>query len=325
VRTSFLQRVPFSNRAFRLLAPFYPAAFEQLDLSEYDLIVSSTTAWSKGVRFRPDAFHVCYIHTVSRFVFDYERYVGGFTARGAATLLTRPLVTRLARWDIEAARRPSAYIASSHNAAERIRRYYGREALVVPCPVDVDRFSIGLGDGDFFLAVSRLLPYKRLELAIGAAAMANVALKIVGQGPAEAALRRIAKGTRTEFLGVVSDAELGRLMGRARAVVVPGEEDFGLVALEANASGRPAIAYARGGALETVRGGVTGEFFEDAQPAALARLLEDFDPSRYDPRVLRAHAETFRPERFIERLRTTIDALIAERNSAASSQPLQQR
>lgn len=314
VHTSFLQRIPGSNRIFRWLAPLYPMAFERLDLSAYDLIVSSTTAWAKGVRFRADAFHVCYIHTVSRFVFDYQNYVSRLGGR-RVPFLARPVVARLARWDVEAARRPSALIASSLNAARRVQRYYGREATVVPCPVDVDRFHVGPGDGDYFLVVSRLLPYKRVDLAIAACAHANVALKIVGRGPAERALREAAKGTQTEFLGALTDERLADVMGNARAVIVPGEEDFGLVALEANAAGRPALVYGHGGALETVIPGETGEFFDEPDAESLVRVIARFDASRFDPQRLRMHAETFSPGRFIERFRTAVDALVAERSA----------
>ncbi len=162
VRTSALQRLPGATRYFRYLAPLYPAAFERFDLSSYDVVVSTTTAWAKGVRFRPDAVHACYIHTVSRFAFAYDAYVGGF---GIGTL-ARPIVRRLVAWDREAAKRPTAFIANSRNVAERVRRYYGRDAFVAHCPVDLERFAVGSGDGAYALVVSRLLPYKRVELAI---------------------------------------------------------------------------------------------------------------------------------------------------------------
>ena len=307
VHTSALQRLPYAERYFRYLAPFYPSAFEHFDLSSYDLVVSSTTAWAKGVITRPDATHVCYINTVSRFAFDYERYVGGF----GIGMLARPVVSELVEWDLRAAKRPTAFVANSHNVARRIERYYGREAFVLPCPVDVERFAVGGGGGDYFLAVSRLLPYKGIDRAIAACALANVKLRIVGTGPAQSELERAASGTQTEFCGALSDTELGEMMGAARAVIVPGEEDFGLVPIEANASGRPAIALGRGGALETILPGITGEHFSDPAPESLAAVLRDFDPSRYDPGVLRAHAETFAPSRFIERLRSLVAAVQA--------------
>ncbi|GAC1444538.1 MAG: glycosyltransferase family 4 protein [Vulcanimicrobiaceae bacterium] len=300
VRTSFLQALPGSTRYFRALAPFYPAAFESFDLSAYDTIVSTTTAWAKGVRFRPGATHVCYIHTVSRFAFAYDAYVGGLAGGKTALLarLAKPAIGRLVAWDRAAALRPTAFVANSRNVAARVRKYYGRESFVVHCPIDVDRFEVGPGGGDYALIVSRLLPYKRVDLAIAACARANVPLAIVGTGPAEAALKSAACGTRTEFCGALSDAALRERMAHARVVILPGEEDYGLVPLEANASGRPTIAYGAGGALETIRPGVTGEFFSEPTADSLAGALERFDPARYDSAVLRAHAERFGPEPF---------------------------
>ena len=233
MRTSFLQRVPFACRYFRYLAPLYPAAFESFDLRAYDLIVSTTTSWAKGVRFRPDAVHVCYIHTVSRFVFDYERYVGGFRL-GA---LARPIVRYLVEWDKQAARRPTVFIANSRNVAARIKTYYGRDAEVLPCPVDVDRFMLGPGTGDYAVVVSRLLPYKRIDLAVDACRIAGIPLKIIGSGPAEMALRRRARDADIVFLGQVDDATVNRVVGDARVALLPGEEDFGLVPLEAARGG----------------------------------------------------------------------------------------
>ncbi|GAC1299616.1 MAG: glycosyltransferase [Vulcanimicrobiaceae bacterium] len=319
VRTSVLQAFPGSKHYFRLLAPLYPAAFEHFDLSAFDTIVSTTTAWAKGVRFRSDAVHVCYIHTVSRFAFAYEQYVGGLTAggpRGLVAPLARSVVGRLVAWDRAAARRPTAFIANSQNVARRVRAYYGREAFVAHCPVDVDRFAVGPGDGDYYLVVSRLLPYKRIDLAIAAAELANVRLLIVGSGPARAKLEAAAAGTRTEFLGALSDGDLRALIGRARAIVLPGEEDYGLVPLEANASGRPAIAFGRGGALETIKPGITGEHFADATPLSLADTLRRFDADRYDPAVLRAHAESFGPEPFKARFGALVDEIVRSGPSA---------
>jgi glycosyltransferase involved in cell wall biosynthesis len=318
VRTSALQMLPFSNRYFRLLAPLYPAAFESFDLTAYDVVLSSTTSWSKGVRVRPGATHVCYINTVSRFAFAYDSYVGGFAAGFGA--LARPLIGPLVAWDRRAAMRPSAYVANSRNVARRIRKYYGREAYVLHCPVDVDRFTVGEGAGGFYLVVSRLLPYKRVDLAIAACALAGAPLIVVGSGPAEAALKAAAVGTRTEFLGSLSDAQLREVMGNARAVILPGEEDYGLVPLEANAAGRPALAYGRGGALETIEPGLTGEHFAEPTPASLAAVMERFEPDRYDPARLRAHAERFGPERFKRSLRAIVDEVVSSRSSPAAGE-----
>jgi glycosyltransferase involved in cell wall biosynthesis len=248
--------------------------------------------------------HVCYINTVARFVFDAARYVG---ASGPARL-ARPLIERLAAWDVRAAQRPTRFVANSRNVAARVRRWYGREADVLPCPVDVDRFTIGAGRGDYFIVVSRLLAYKRIDTAIAACALAGVPLHVVGTGPDERRLKGLAAGTRTTFHGAVDDATRNALVGDARAAILPGEEDFGLVPLEAAAAGRATIALAAGGALETVIDGETGAFFERPDPAALAAAIRAFDPDTFDPARLRAHAEEFRPERFIARLRAIVEA-----------------
>ncbi len=297
--------MPGANRNFRSLAPFYPRAFEAFDFSEYDTIVSSTTAWAKGILIPPHAVHVCYINTVSRFAFAYDEYVG---ALGAAGALARPVVNRLIHWDRKAALRPTRFVANSRNVAARIAKYYGREADVLNCPVDVDRFSVGTGSGDYFIVASRLLPYKRIDLAMRAASVAGVPLIVAGTGPAEGALRELARETGTSMLGYVDDAKLNDLIGNARAAILPGEEDFGLVPLEAAAAGRPTIAYRAGGALETIVEGTTGSYFDEPSAESLAGALRDFDAGRFDAATLRAHAERFAPDRFIARLREIVAA-----------------
>ena len=310
VRTSFLQYFPYKQRLFRAFAPLYPRAFESFDLRAYDTIVSSTTAFAKGVIVPPGAVHVCYINTVSRFVIDDGRYVGGF---GTGPLV-RALVGRLADWDRRAAARPTRFVANSKNVAERVKRYYGRGADVLACPVDVDRFTLGPGRGEYFAVVSRLLAYKQIERAIEACARANVPLHVAGTGPHEPALRAAARGTQTVFHGYLDDAAVNALVGDARAVILPGEEDFGLVPLEAAAAGTPTIALRAGGACETIVEDVTGAFFDDPNVASLAAALARFDRTRYAPDRLRAHAETFAPPRFI----AALAAIVTE---TRSSQP----
>jgi glycosyltransferase involved in cell wall biosynthesis len=308
VRSSYLARVPFSNRYFRMLAPFYPRAFESFDLRGFDAIVSSTTSWAKGVRFPPNAVHVCYINTVSRFAFASDAYV----PRAA-----RPLIGRLIAWDREAAKRPTRFVANSRNVAERIANFYGRDSDVLHCPVDLERFSVGAGAGGYFVVASRLLPYKRIDLAIRAASIAGVRLFVAGTGPAERSLRAAAKGTTTTLLGYVSDERLNELLGNARAAIVPGEEDFGLVPLEAAAAGRPTIAYRGGGALETIAEGETGTFFDEPNADSLAEKLRTFDSAGYEPNRLRAHAERFSPARFTEGLRSIVERVYREKAGCA--------
>jgi glycosyltransferase involved in cell wall biosynthesis len=229
------------------------------------------------------------------------------------TRLVRPLVDRLVAWDRAAAMRPTRLVANSRNVAARIRKYYGRDADVLHCPVDIDRFGVGRGNGDYFMVASRLLPYKRIDLAIRAASLAGVRLLIAGSGPAEASLRTMAKGTTTTMLGYVSDVRLNELLRNARAAIVPGEEDFGLVPLEAAAAGRPTIAYRGGGALETIVEGDTGAFFDDANSESLAGALRTFDASHFDPQHLRKHAEKFAPSQFIERLHRIVAQVYREK------------
>ncbi len=305
VRTSFLAKIPGANRYFRYLAPLYPRAFERFDFTGYDTIVSSTTSWAKGIIVPPGAVHVCYAHTVSRFAFAYESYVGGLGPRA----LAKPLVSRLVEWDKRAAQRPTQFVASSRNAAERIKRYYGRESIVLHCPVDLDRFSVGTGNGEYFFIASRLLPYKRIDRAIAAANLARVPLLVAGTGPAEESLRELARGTTTTMLGFVSDERVNELLGNARAAILPAQEDFGLLPLEAAACGRPVIALRAGGALETIVEGETGEYFDEETPESLAAVLRSFEDRRYDGQRLRAHAQTFAPDRFIERLRAIVEQI----------------
>lgn len=309
VRTSYLARIPGANRYFRYLAPLYPRAFESFDLSAYDTIVSSTSAWAKGVRVAPGAVHICYTSTVSRFAFAYDQYVGGF---GLGTL-ARPLVKRLIAWDAASAALPTQYVANSATVAQRIREYYHRDAIVLHPPVDLDRFRVGAGSGDYFFIASRLLPYKRVDLAIEAAKRANVKLIVAGSGPSEAALRELARGSTTTMLGFVDDETVARLLGDAIAVILPGEEDFGLVPLEAAATGRPTIAYRAGGARETVVEGETGSFFDEQTPEALAEVLRRFDPRAYSVERLRAHAAAFGPQRFVAGLKEIVEHVRAQR------------
>jgi glycosyltransferase involved in cell wall biosynthesis len=309
VHTSALARLPSANKRFRYLAPLYPRAFESFDLSAFDVIVSSTSSWAKGVRFNKEAVHVCFIHTVSRFLFDYERYVGGF---GIGTL-AKPVVKHLVQWDLKAAQRPTHYVANSHTVADRVREFYHRSADVLHSPADIGRFTVGKGDSDYFFIASRLLPYKRIDLAIDAAQLAGVKLLVAGTGPSEKALRERAAGTTTEMLGYVSDSEMNRLMGSAQAAILPGEEDLGLVPLEAAAAGRPTIAYRGGGARETVVDGETGAFFDEPTPQSLASVLRSFDSRAFDPQLLRAHAERFSPDRFVTEFRRIVERVARER------------
>ncbi|MBC5823800.1 MAG: glycosyltransferase [Candidatus Eremiobacteraeota bacterium] len=304
VRTTWLQKVPFATRNFRALLPFYPAAFESLDLSRYDLVISSTTSFAKGVRVSPTALHVSYVNTPTRFLWLQDEHTAS-SIPAAARPLFRAAVPALRRWDLAAARRPDRIISNSLNVAERVRRIYGRASDVLAPPVDVAQFSPWPETGDYYLVVARLLRYKRIELAIEACNALGVPLVIVGTGPDERKLRSLA-GPTIRFAGQVDDDARRMLFARARAVIVPGVEDFGLVPVEAAAAGRPAIAFAAGGALETVIEGTTGTFFRTPTAQALAATMVQSEHLAFDARRLVAHASGFSPERFRVRLAALI-------------------
>ncbi|MDQ6781400.1 MAG: glycosyltransferase [Candidatus Eremiobacteraeota bacterium] len=304
VRASFLQRVPGAARNFRALLPLYPVAFASLDLHDYDLVISSTTSFAKGVRVGPRALHVCYINTPTRFLWFPAEYAAEVTPallQPAAALV----LPGLRLWDHAAAQRPHIMIANSQHVAQRVRDVYQRSAAVVHCPVDASAFSVGHGPGDYLLVISRLLPYKRVHLAIEACNTLSLPLVIAGIGPDADRLRRLA-GPSVRFVGHVDDARRRTLMSGARAVIIPGHEDFGLVPLEAAASGRPAIAYAAGGALETIVEGATGLLFREPTADALAQTLQRLAATTFDPVRMAEHVSSFSPELFRERLAALI-------------------
>lgn len=310
IRTSWLQRIPGAPRRFRALLPLYPRAFERLDLRGYDLVISSTTSFAKGVRVPPGALHVSYINTPTRFLWYPDEYAFEIVPPPAQPLLAA-MLPGLRRWDYSAAQRPHRIIANSANVAARIRACYHRDSDVVPCPVDIDKFSPSDTVEDYYLVVARLLPYKRVGLAIEACNSIGAQLVVIGSGPDEARLRRIA-GPTIRFAGTVDDAQRQTLFARARAVIVPGIEDFGLVALEAAASGRPVMAFAAGGSLETVVEGETGSFFREPTPAALAAALRSFTPEAFSRSRLVEHAARFSPARFRQRLRELLERYLSE-------------
>jgi glycosyltransferase involved in cell wall biosynthesis len=314
IRTSWLQRLPGAPKRFRALLPLYPNAFESLDLRGFDLVISSTTSFAKGVRVAPGALHISYVNTPTRFIWYPQEYAFEITAPLVLPAL-RAALPALRRWDHAAAQRPYRLIANSKNVAARIQECYGRSSDVVPCPVDLERFAPSDDVREYYLVVARLLPYKRVALAIEACNALAAPLIVVGTGPDEARLRRIA-GPTIRFAKTVGDGERRRLFGQARAVIVPGVEDFGLVALEAAASGRPTLAFGAGGSLETVVEGETGSFFREATPEALAAALVALAPESFSRARLLAHAAQFSPDLFRERLRELIERSLLEFNEA---------
>lgn len=301
IRTSFMQKLPFVKKHSRRYLPFYPYAFESFDLSEYDVVLSSSSSFAKGVITGPHTCHICYCYTPMRFVWNYHTYIDQEPFSKFTKAVLPYLIHRLRRWDEISSNRVDHFISISSEIDKRIRKHYRRLSTVILPPVDTSRFSIGERDGGYYLIVSRLLPYKRIDIAIQACNKLSLPLKVVGGGRDMERLKDIA-GPTVEILGRVSDEERLTLLRECRALLFPGMEDFGLVPVEAMACGKPVIAYAGGGALDTVRVGVSGVFFNEQTPESLADAIMDFDPARFDPQAIRKHAELFDVNVFKEQM-----------------------
>lgn len=292
IRTSAMQWLPGMERRFRQYFMLYPFAVEQFDLSDYDLILSSSSGYAKGVRRRRNAIHVCYCHTPMRWVWRYEDYAQRESFGGVTRKVLPMALWGLKQWDLRAAQQPNYYIANSHIVAERIKKIYGRESIVIPPPIDVDRFEPATNVEDYYLVLSRLVPYKRIDLAIEACNKLKRRLLIIGDGPDRARLEQLA-GPTIKFLGRQSDSQVNLYASRCRALLFPGEEDFGMVPLEVNAAGRPVIAFRAGGAIETVLDGLTGLFFDKPKSESLVEAIEDFESRTWNSISMRRHAEKF--------------------------------
>ncbi len=311
IRTSFMQRASLFRRRHQFGLLLYPTAFEGFDFSGYDLVISSSSAWAKGVITGPRTTHVSYCHAPMRFVWQYDDYLRGESV-GPLGRLVLPFVMGYVRlWDEVSARRPDAYAANSQEVARRIKKYYRRPAQVINPPVDLANYAVAPTYGDYFLVVSRLVPYKRLDVVIDAFNQLGLPLKVVGQGRQRAALEAAA-GPNIHFLGAVNQNELRRLYAGCQALIWPEAADFGIAPVEVQASGRPVIAYAAGGALETVVAGETGCFFHQQTPEALIAAVQSFDAARFDPAHIRRHAEGYGVPVFQRRMTEFVDATVAD-------------
>ncbi|HLY31292.1 MAG TPA: glycosyltransferase, partial [Ktedonobacterales bacterium] len=298
---SFMQRLPFAKRHHQPFLPLYPFAFERFDLRAYDLVISDSSAFAKGIVTRPDALHICYCHTPMRWAWNYDEYVERERLGRLARLTLPSVIVFLRQWDYATAARVDHFIANSPNVAARIAKYYRREAVVIPPPVETTHYALSPQIDDYFLIISRLIPYKRVDLAIAAFNQLGLPLRIIGDGRDERRLRALAK-PNVRFLGRLSDDETRAQLARCQALIFPGEDDFGLTPVEAQASGRPVIAYGMGGALTSVREGQTGLFFRERTPDALAATVASFRAGAFDPLAIRRHAETFDTAQFARRL-----------------------
>ncbi|GAB4574327.1 MAG: glycosyltransferase family 4 protein [Anaerolineae bacterium] len=294
IRTLWIDRLPGIHDHHQPYLPVYPVAWGGLDLSAYDVVLSNKSGFCHGFQHGPQTLHICYCLAPTRYVWQFEAYVQRENLSAAQVALLRPIIAALRRWDRRAAERVDHFIAISTEIQARIRRYYGRESTIIYPPVETARFQPAPQEevGDYFLIVSRHIPYKRIDLAVQACTELGLPLKVGGRGRDTERLKALA-GPTVEFLGFVPDDELPGLMARAKAFLFPGLEDFGITPLQANAASRPVIAYAGGGALDTVIPGVTGELFPEQTVESLKTVLARFDPARYDPVAMRQHALKF--------------------------------
>jgi len=315
IHTSRLNRIPWATRNHRLLLPFYPAAFREFAdaLSQFDLVIADSSAWSHQAPVRPDAVLVCYCHSPGRFLYGDPHYLLPARLPAPLRVVTPPLFAWLRRGDRRAAARVDRYIANSQNIARRIRSIYGRDATVVYPPIDTARFAPERPrePEDWYLVVSRLVPHKRIDLAVEACTALGRRLKIIGSGRVENDLRQRA-GPTVEFLGVLSDAKVTDHLQRCRALILPGAEDFGMTAVEAQAAGRPVIAYGAGGALESIIPGETGLLFDAPTVESLAAAILEFERRCWEPERAMANAARFSKERFFEAIDAEIEMAISE-------------
>lgn len=317
--TAFTDRLPFKARRYRYYLPLFPTAIELFDFKGYDLILSTSHCAAKGVRTPPDALHISYLHTPMRYVWDmYEEYFGADKI-GAVQRAIIPLFANYLRmWDVASANRVDYFIANSRHVANRIGKYYRREAAVIHPPVDIASPRPGEATGDYYLIVSALVPYKRVELAVEVFNRLGKPLRIIGSGPEERRLKKMA-GKTVHFLDWQPAEKLAGHYAGCRALIFPGEEDFGIVPVEAQACGKPVIAFAKGGALETVigydgsnEGACTGVFFREQGEVALAEAVAVVESLRWDAAFIRSHAQKFGKDRFTRQIKDFIEAKVQE-------------
>ena len=308
IRTLWINRLPAIHQHHQPYLPFYPLAWQTLDLSEYDVVLSNKSGFCHGVQFDESTIHICYCLAPTRYVWQLEHYIAREGLGSAIELGLRPLITLLRRWDYAAAQRVTHFIAISTEIQKRIQTYYKRDSVIIFPPVDTSRFQSMPANEveDYFLVVSRLIPYKRIDLAVQVATELNLPLKVGGKGRDIERLQAMA-GDTVEFLGYVPDDELPDLMAKCKAFIFPGLEDFGITPVQAQSAGRPVIAYKGGGALDTVIEGVTGEYFDEMTVESLKTVMGNFDANRYNPATIREHALKFDTTIFRTQIQTFVD------------------
>jgi len=312
VHTSFLQRLHPNSKTFRGLLPLYPYAIERLDLRGYDLVISSSSAWAHGVIVDDQATHVCYCYNPFRYAWNDRNHA--LSSRGLLSRMALGVIlSRWRQWDWIAAQRVDRYVAISKTTQDRIKRYWGRDSDIVNPPVQTSRFNCAESD-DYYMVLSELMSHKRLDVAIEAFNRLGLPLIVVGDGPEWRTLKRAAK-SNIVFKGRCHDDEVSQLLSRSKGLVVVAQEEFGIAAVEAQAAGKPVVAYGRGGVLETVVEGETGVFFSEQTPESLARCIAEFDPSSIDPNTCMANAERFSSQAFRSSFKQLVDQVAAGSSS----------
>ncbi|MCY4018859.1 MAG: glycosyltransferase [Chloroflexi bacterium] len=308
IRTLWINNLPLIHRRHQPFLPLYPLAWKGLDLNEFDVVLSNKSGFCHGLQFDDSTVHICYCLTPTRYVWQLDNYLAGEGLGKPTEMLIRPLINLLRRWDYAAAQRVSHFIAISSAIKRRIKTFYDRDSSIIFPPVDTSRFQPALQNDieDYFLVVSRLIPYKRIDLAIQAASELGLPLKIAGRGRDLQRLKSLACDN-VEFLGYVPDKDLPRLISRCRALLFPGLEDFGITTVQAQSAGRPVIAFKGGGALDTVLPGVTGEHFDSLSAGSLKSVMARFDAGAYDPAQIRQHALKFDTRVFTQKIAAFVE------------------
>ena len=316
IRTSMLQDVPGALSLYKKLYFLMPVAIDYLDLSEYDLVLSSSCGWSKSAPQRDGALHVSYVHSPARFLWFWaDDYIRTLRANPLVKLAVRASIPPLREWDRRTAMRPQHMVCNSETTRQRIREAWGREADVIHPPCETEKFTPQEQDEDYFLAVCILNPYKRVDVAVEAFNRMGLPLVVVGDGPELDYLREQA-GPNVQLVGKVPDNEIGNYYARCRAFIMPQEEDFGIAPLEAQSCGRPVIAYRAGGALETVVEGVTGLFFDRQEPESLIEAVQSFDGQQFSKQACREQALKFSVEGFKRKLGEYVERKWQEHRAA---------
>jgi glycosyltransferase involved in cell wall biosynthesis len=295
--TSFIQKLPFATKNHRNYLPFFPSAIERFDLNPYDVIISSSHAVAKGAKIREGQLHLCYCYTPMRYAWDlYDQYMSDLS--GLKELLAKWTLAYMRKWDAGNAHQVHHYAAISHYIADRVKRVYNREATVIYPPVQTEEFEFQPNKDDFYFTMSRLVPYKRIDLIVEAfSRMPSKRLVVIGDGPEMEKIKKLA-GKNVELLGFQPDQVMRKYLSQARAFVFAAQEDFGIAPVEAQACGTPVIAYGKGGSLETVVNGETGIFFEEQTVGSLIEAVEKFERIEFDPERLKCNAERFNEARF---------------------------